>query len=73
MDFYFLFLETLNGFYFAFWIRIDTLRAKPNNQTPFSGITIDLSNPSAKKYKFFEKISKVLETLNFVWNGLLHS
>ena len=35
-------------FDFAFWIRIDTLRAEPNYQTSFSGITTDLSNSSAK-------------------------
>ena len=63
-------------FDFTFLIRIDPLRAKPNYQTPFSGITTDLSNTSAKKKKkkknFWENF-KVLETLDFAWNALLHS
>ena len=53
----YLFLETLNlrVFDFTFLIRIDPRRAKPNYQTPFSGITTDLSNPSAKNCKFLRK------------------
>ena len=60
-------------FDFAFLVRIDPHRAKPNYQTPFSGITIDLVLPKCRKMQIFEKISKVLETLHFVRNGLPHS
>ena len=60
-------------FDFAFLIRIDPHRAKPYYQTPLSGITIDLCNPGAESCNFFEKMSKILETPNFVRNGLLHS
>ena len=60
-------------FDFAFLVRIDPVRAKPNYQTPFSGITTDLSNTSAKNCKFLRKFQRVLETLDFAWNGLLHS
>ena len=49
-------------FDFTFLIRIDPLRAKPNYQTPFSGITTDLSNPSAKIANFWENF----ESLDFV-------
>ena len=45
-------------FDFTFLIRIDPHRAKPNYQTPFSGITIDLGNPSAKKCNFLRKFQK---------------
>ena len=45
-------------FDFALWIRIDTLRAGPNYQTPFSGINIDLSNPSAEDCKSLRKFQK---------------
>ena len=45
-------------FDFAFLVRIDRVRAKPNYQTPFSGITIDLSNPSAENCKFLRKFQK---------------
>ena len=43
---------------FIFLIRIDPVRAKPNYQTPFSGITTDLSNTSAKNCKFLRKFQK---------------
>ena len=42
-------------FDFAFWIRIDTLGAEPNYQTPLSGINIDMSNPSAENFNFLRK------------------
>ena len=45
-------------FDFAFWIRIDTLRAESNYQIPFSGINIDLSNPGAENCKFLRKFQK---------------
>ena len=45
-------------FDFALWIRIDTLQAEPNYQTPFSGIDIGLSNPSAENCKFLRKFHK---------------
>ena len=45
-------------FDFALWIRIDTLRAEPNYQTPFIGINIDLSNTSAENCKFLRKFQK---------------
>ena len=43
---------------FIFLIRIDPLLAKPNYQTPFSGIITDLSNTSAKNCKFLRKFEK---------------
>ena len=45
-------------FDFTFLIRIDPLRAKLNYQTPFSGITTELRNTSAKNCKFLRKFQK---------------
>ena len=45
-------------FDFTFLIRIDPILAKPNYQTPFSGITTDLSSPSPKNFKILRKFQK---------------
>ena len=55
---FFRFYKHLMVFDVALWIRIDTLRAGPNYQTPFSGINIDLSNPSAEDCKSLRKFQK---------------
>ena len=69
---FFLFLETLNGVLFCFLDQNWHLFGLNLTIKHLLVVLLCTGVTQVQKIANFEKISKVLETLNFVWNGLLH-